>query len=97
MRMMVGQAGDQMTGFGIDPLIDGFVAQDGMSLFFGKDSGDNFRGPFHTEHGFDFLFKGFSFKAFSAMAFPHSSSGDKLRMERVVMLPSEIAPEFAGQ
>ena len=40
---MIRQATDQMTSLGIDPLIDGFVAEDGMSVFFSGYAGDNFR------------------------------------------------------
>ena len=88
---------DQMTRFGIDPLIDGLMAENRTALFFGEDSGDNFRGPFKPEPGFDLAFEGFSFEPFFTAAMLQPGSGDKLGMERVVMQPCEVTPEFAGQ
>ena len=97
VRMVIRQTADQMTSFGIDPLINGFMTKDGAPLCFSEFAGNDFRGPFKPEPGFDLAFEGFSFEPFFTAAMLQPGSGDKLGMERVVMQPCEVTPEFAGQ
>ena len=97
VRMMIREISDQMTGFGIDPLINRFMAKDRMSVFFSEQSHDDFGGPFQAEPRFDFLLESFSFEPFSAMALAHPGSSDKFRMEGMIMPPGEIAAELSRQ
>ena len=97
MGMMMREKSNQMARFRIDPLIDGFMAKDMASLFFSEFACDDFRGPFEAKPGFDLMFEGLGFKAFFAAAMLEPGSGDKLGMERMVMLPSEVAAEFSGK
>jgi hypothetical protein len=86
-----------MTGFGIDPLIDGFVAEHGAAVFFSEFPSDDFRGPFLAEPGFNLGFESLIFKAGPAVTFPHSNSRKEFSMQGVVSAASEIAPKFPGK
>ena len=86
-----------MTSFGIDPLIDGFMADNGAPVFFSEFPRDDFGGPLLAEPGFNLGSEGLAFKAGPAVTVLMADNGEKLSSERVVMLLGEVTPEFTRQ
>ena len=97
MRMMIRQATDQMARFSIDPLIDRFVAKDGVSLLFSEFACDDFRGPFLADPGFHLRADGPVFKAGAAVAVLMADSGEKLSMKRVIIPMGEVTSDLSRE
>jgi len=86
-----------MTSFGVNPLVDGFMAEHGAAVLFGEDSCDDFRRPFLAEPGFNLGSESLVFKARPAVTVLMSDSGDELGSERMVMLLGQVATELPGE
>ena len=95
--VLAGQAGDQVTGLLVDPLVDGLGADDFEAPLKGQFAGDDLGRPFEAKPALDLPSQGLSFEAGPAVALRVSQSGDELCPEGVVMLPGEVAAELPGE
>lgn len=91
-----GKKGDEVPGLGVNPLVDGFVADDAAFQASGETSGNDFRGPFSAEPNLNDSFDPGVLHSSPSMVVPVADPGEPFGPEGVVVLLNEVPADFAG-